>query len=73
VGGRLEEVAYGTFGSKSGRAIDKFAESKVKIKKGEKIKAPVLEGFIVVLECKPTKTCEAGDHISSYRRSCECY
>jgi flavin reductase (DIM6/NTAB) family NADH-FMN oxidoreductase RutF len=63
VGERLEEVAYGIFGSKSGKYIDKFSESKVKTKKGEKIKAPILEDAIVVLECKLTKTCEAGDHI----------
>ncbi|MEM0076926.1 MAG: flavin reductase family protein [Thermoproteota archaeon] len=63
VGEKLEKVAYGIFGSKSGRSLDKLKESGVKFGRAKSIKAPVIEESIVVLECKLIKTVEAGDHV----------
>ncbi|MEM2087560.1 MAG: flavin reductase family protein [Thermoproteota archaeon] len=63
VGKTLENAAYGVFGTKSGRAVDKFIESGVKFRKGEKTKAPVLEDAVIAIECKLVKTVETGDHI----------
>jgi len=36
VGRRLEKAAYGVFGSRTGRGIDKLSESGVKARGGEK-------------------------------------
>jgi len=63
VGEKLERAAYGIFGSKSGRYLDKLKESGVRFGKAEIIKAPVIEDSTVALECKLVKMVEAGDHI----------
>lgn len=63
IGKKLENAAYGVFGSKSGRVVDKFVESGVKFRKGEKTKAPVLEEAVIAVECRLVKTVEVGDHI----------
>jgi len=63
IGKTLEKAAYEVFGFKSGRIVDKFVESGVKIRRGEKTRAPVLEDSIVAMECKLVKTVEAGDHV----------
>ncbi len=43
VGRRLENAAYGVFGTRSGKIVDKLVESDVKFRRGEETKAPVLE------------------------------
>jgi flavin reductase (DIM6/NTAB) family NADH-FMN oxidoreductase RutF len=63
VGEKLEKVAYGIFGSKSGRHVDKLKESEVRFGKAESIKAPVIEDSTVALECRLVKTVEVGDHV----------
>ncbi|MEM2088265.1 MAG: flavin reductase [Thermoproteota archaeon] len=63
MGGRLEKAAYGVFGSKTGRGLDKIAESRVKARRGEKTRVPLLEDATVSLECRLVKTVEAGDHV----------
>jgi len=63
VGETLEKTAYGIFGSRTGRGIDKIAESRVKARRGEKTVVPLLEEATVALECKLVKTVEAGDHV----------
>jgi flavin reductase (DIM6/NTAB) family NADH-FMN oxidoreductase RutF len=60
---KLENAAYGVFGTRSGRVVDKFIESGVKFRRGEKTRAPVLEDAVITVECKLVKTVEAGDHI----------
>jgi len=63
VGRRLEKAAYSIFGSRTGRGMDKIAESGVKARKGGKTRAPILEDATVSLECRLVKTVEAGDHV----------
>ncbi|MEM2945749.1 MAG: flavin reductase family protein [Thermoproteota archaeon] len=63
VGKTLENAAYGVFGTKSGKIVDKFVESGVKARRGEKTRAPVLEDAVIAVECRLVKTVEAGDHI----------
>ncbi|MEM2051064.1 MAG: flavin reductase [Thermoproteota archaeon] len=43
--------------------VDKFVESGVKARRGEKTRAPVLEDAVIAVECRLVKTVEAGDHI----------
>lgn len=63
VGESLEDAAYGVFGTKSGRYMDKFKESGVKMGRARSIKAPIIEDATVVLECRLVKEVEAGDHV----------
>lgn len=63
VGEKLEKAAYGVFGSKTGRGLDKIAESRVKARRGEKTRVPILEDAALTLECRLVKTVEAGDHV----------
>ncbi len=42
----------GTFGTKSGRDIDKFKESEVDLAQGEIVSVPIIEAPSIVLECK---------------------
>ncbi|MCS7105257.1 MAG: flavin reductase family protein [Thermofilaceae archaeon] len=63
VGKSLEKEAYGVFGSVSGREVDKFEKSGVKVVKAECITAPVLAEAVVALECRLEKLVEAGDHV----------
>ncbi|MEX0568754.1 MAG: flavin reductase family protein, partial [Candidatus Njordarchaeota archaeon] len=49
-------------GSVSGRAVNKFEEFGIKIKRPEKIGAPLIEGSLSALECKVVKECDVGDH-----------
>jgi len=62
VGESLEKAAYGVFGTMSGRYVDKFKESGVKMGRARSIKAPIIEDATVVLECRLVKIVEAGDH-----------
>jgi len=63
VGESLEDAAYGVFGTKSGRYVDKFKESGVKMGRARSIKAPIIEDSTLVLECRLVKEVEAGDHV----------
>lgn len=63
VGRSLEKEAYGVFGSVSGREVDKFEKSGVKVLKGKCVTAPVLADATVALECKLEKLVEVGDHV----------
>lgn len=63
VGPSLKDAAFGVFGTRSGRDIDKFAATGVKVVKARSVKAPVLVDATVALECKVEKMVEAGDHV----------
>ena len=49
-------------GSISGRTVNKFEGFGIKIKRPEKIGAPLIDGSLSALECKVVKECEVGDH-----------
>lgn len=63
VGKSLEKEAFGVFGSVSGRTVDKFEGSGVKVLKARCVTAPVLADAVAALECKLEKLVEVGDHI----------
>ncbi len=69
----LLEQAIKIFGMKSGREVNKFEESKVKVRRGNKISAPVILDASVVIECKVENIIEAGDHYMVIGRAVEAY
>jgi len=48
-------------GSRSGRNVDKIKGIGLRVTKGDKINAPIIEDAISVLECKVFKVIECGD------------
>jgi flavin reductase (DIM6/NTAB) family NADH-FMN oxidoreductase RutF len=50
------------FGIASGRNEDKFAKTGLTAVKGEKVDAPYIDEFPIVLECKLVQTMEVGIH-----------
>ncbi len=69
----LEEVTFRVFGSMSGREVDKFEVAKVRIKRGRRIRAPVLEDALAIIECIYESEFEAGDHIVVIGRAIDSY
>ncbi|MCS7385755.1 MAG: flavin reductase family protein [archaeon GB-1867-005] len=69
----LIKQAVDVFGSMSGREVDKFEVSGVKVEKGRKIKAPVILNASVVIECTVENIVEAGDHYIVIGRAVEAY
>ena len=59
--GLEKEVVF--FGSKSGKNIDKFKETKIKTVKARYIKSPLIKDAIINFECKLRKEIDSGDHI----------
>jgi flavin reductase (DIM6/NTAB) family NADH-FMN oxidoreductase RutF len=55
-----KEVLY--CGTHSGRDVDKFKETGLKIRKARVVRAPLIEGCILNLECKVINQLETGDH-----------
>lgn len=56
----VDEVLY--FGTHSGRNVDKFKETNLKIKKGKFVKPPLIENCVLNLECKVINSLDTGDH-----------
>ena len=50
-------------GSISGREVNKFERYGLKLKKPERINAPLIEESLSALECKVVKEVETGDHV----------
>ena len=63
VGPSLEGAAYGVFGSASGRSVDKFEASGVRLFRARSVTAPVLADAVAAFECRLEKVVEAGDHL----------
>jgi len=55
----LEKLYY--VGSRSGRNVDKIKSIGLRVTKGDKINAPIIEDAVSVLECKVFKVIECGD------------
>lgn len=70
---KLVKSALEVFGSLSGRDVDKFEVSGVKVKRGRKIKAPVILDASVIIECKLEKLVEAGDHYIVIGKAVDAY
>jgi flavin reductase (DIM6/NTAB) family NADH-FMN oxidoreductase RutF len=51
-----------TCGTKSGRDMDKFQETKFRPVHSKNVKPPMIEGSTVAYECKIVKQVETGDH-----------
>jgi len=51
------------FGTRSGRRVDKFAESKLTAEKSLKVRSPHIKEALAVLECNLYQEIELGDHI----------
>jgi len=68
VGRRLEKAAYGVFGSRTGRGIDKLSESGVKARRGKKTRAPILEDAPVSVRVQACEDCGGGGPCSSSAR-----
>jgi flavin reductase (DIM6/NTAB) family NADH-FMN oxidoreductase RutF len=49
-------------GTKSGRAMDKFAAAGLKAAPAKVVKPPIIEGVTVAYECKVVAEMECGDH-----------
>ncbi len=73
VGPSLRDAAFGVFGSVSGRQMDKFEESGVKMVKAKSVMAPALADAVVSIECKLEKIVEAGDHMLVVGRVVDAY
>lgn len=58
-GNYLDKLYY--VGSRSGERVDKIKSVGLKITKGEKIDAPIIEVAIAILECKLFRVIESGD------------
>ena len=56
----VEEAIF--CGTSSGRDVDKFLESGLTVKKGEKVNSPVITECPVVFECIKKDAIEIGDH-----------
>jgi len=70
---KLKEAAIEIFGKLSGRDVDKFAESKVKVVKGRSIDAPVILDAPIIIECKVENIVETGDHYIIIGRAVDAY
>jgi len=73
VGPSLREAAFGVFGSVSGRRVDKFEKSGVKMVKAKSVTAPALADSVISIECKLEKVVEAGDHVIVIGRVVDAY
>jgi len=73
VGPSLREAAFGVFGSVSGRQVDKFERSGVRMVKAKSVTAPALADSVVSIECKLEKVVEAGDHAIVVGRVVDAY
>ena len=51
------------FGTRSGRRVDKFAESGLTAERSLKVKSPHIKEALAVLECNLHREIELGDHI----------
>jgi len=51
------------FGTRSGRKIDKFAESKLTTERSSRVKSPYIKEALAVLECNLYREIKLGDHI----------
>jgi len=69
----LVKSALEVFGNLSGREVDKFEVSGVKVEKGRKIKTPVILDASVVIECTLENMVEAGDHYIVIGKAVEAY
>jgi len=49
-------------GTKSGRAMDKFADAGLKVAPAKVVKPPIIEGVTVAYECKVVAEMVCGDH-----------
>jgi len=56
----VKEVVY--CGTHSGRDVDKFKETGLKIREAKFVKAPLIENCILNLECKVVDSLDTGDH-----------
>ncbi len=70
---KLEDLAYGVFGSRSGREIDKFNAVGIKPLNGRKIKAPIIPLSPVILECEYVNEFGTGDHMLIVGRVVDAY
>lgn len=60
--GDLDRVALcDYFGIVSGKKVDKFAEAKVAYTKGSVVNAPIIEDFLLAMECKVVSITDNGD------------
>ena len=73
VGPSLKEAAFGVFGSVSGRQVDKFERSGVRMMKAKSVTAPALADAVIAIECKLEKMMEAGDHTIVIGRVVDAY
>ena len=51
------------FGTRSGRRVDKFAESKLTAERSSRVKSPHIKEALAVLECNLYREIKLGDHI----------
>ena len=51
------------FGTKSGRKVNKFKETKLKTLKSKYLKSPLIKDAVINLECKLKKELDLGEHI----------
>jgi len=70
---KLENLAYGVFGSRSGRDIDKFSASGIEPINGRKVKAPIIPLSPVILECEYVNEFRTGDHVFIIGRVVDAY
>ncbi len=56
----LAEVMY--CGTRSGRDVDKFSETKLTPEPGEKIEVPHIKECVAFVECRTVQAVDAGDH-----------
>ncbi len=70
---KLESPAYGVFGSRSGRDVDKFSVSGIEPMNGRKIKAPIIPLSPVILECEYVNEFRTGDHVFIIGRVVDAY
>ena len=51
------------FGTRSGRRVDKFAESKLTTERSSRVKSPHIKEALAVLECNLHREIKLGDHV----------
>jgi flavin reductase (DIM6/NTAB) family NADH-FMN oxidoreductase RutF len=56
----LAEVMY--CGTRSGRDVDKFSETKLTPEPGERVEIPHIQECVAYVECKTVQAVDAGDH-----------
>lgn len=56
----VEEVLF--CGTLSGKYVDKVEGSGLSIRPGKRIKSPVIEDCMVIMECEKIRTIDVGDH-----------